>query len=111
MTMLLLFLVLLSGQDQGSQGDAPIRLKAGSLGIPARNGGKVVELLNSAPYVTLPKDPVPVGPTAREWYVDVKNLGPNDVTIQGGTGFSVRLHPKDVVRVRAVGHTFLATRP
>jgi hypothetical protein len=76
--------------------------------IPATAGGEMVELLQAPSIVRLPLSPPEVDQTGNAWYVDVKNLGPNDVTLEettpsAGTSprFVLLLHPKDVARIRA----------
>jgi len=78
----------------------------------------MIELFHPPDAVGLPL-PVPgLGPDGSAWYVDIRNLGPNDVTIQevsvattqNGPQFSILLHPKDVTRIRAVGSKYVASR-
>lgn len=71
----------------------------------------MIELLHSAPLLTLPKEPPRGDPKVGAWYVDVRNLGPNDVTLQGSNGFVVHLHPKDVVRIRALANQYSVGKP
>jgi hypothetical protein len=61
--------------------------------------GNTFQLKNSPAVVYLPQIlPKPL-PSGLPWYVDVVNFGPNNVTIQGNVQFSVRLQPKDSVRM------------
>jgi hypothetical protein len=117
MKTLLLCLAILGWQSQGSQTQTVIRLThAGA--ITAKVGGDMVELVYSPDTVSLPV-PVPgPGQDGAAWFVDVRNLGPNDVTIQSGDAgtiqngppFSVLLHPKDVTRIRAVGSKYVISK-
>jgi hypothetical protein len=47
----------------------------------------------------------------KAWYVDVRNLGPGEVALEGVEGFVVHLQPKQVVRIRAAVNTYTATKP
>jgi hypothetical protein len=108
---LLLCLALFAGQLQMSQNEAVVRLPPHQYSIPAIDGGKMVELLYTPPSVSLPKQIPPRDAEGKAWYVDVRNLGPGEVTLQGAGGFVVHLQPKQVVRIRASGNTYTATKP
>jgi hypothetical protein len=117
MKTLLLCLAVFGWQLQSSQPQTVVRL-VHPASIPAHARGELVELLRSTDTVSLPV-PVP-GPdqSGTAWFVDIRNLGPNDVTIQSGDvattdngpQFSVLLHPKDVTRIRAVGSKYVASK-
>jgi len=77
----------------------------------------MVELLHAPPLVHLPYPPPTSDALGNNWYVDVRNLGPNDVTLEEtapsgnmSPQFTVLLHPKDVVRVRVAGSTYLVVK-
>jgi hypothetical protein len=71
----------------------------------------MVELLYAAPSLSLPKQiPLPDA-SGKAWYVDVRNLGPGEVALEGVGGFAARLLPKQVVRIRAAGNTYTVTKP
>jgi hypothetical protein len=108
---LLLCLALFAGQLQTSQNEVVVRLPPHVVSIPANDGGKMVELLYTAPSLSLPKRIPPVDADGKAWYVDVRNLGPGEVTVQGTEGFVVHLQPKQVVRIRTSGNTYAATKP
>src|SRR5580692_7329215 len=92
MKTLLLCLAILSWQTQGSQTQTVVRLShAGA--IPAKVGGEMIELVYCLDTVKLPV-PVPgPGQDGSAWFVDVRNLGPNDVTIQGGDAATIQNGP------------------
>ena len=96
---------------QISQNEEVVRLPPHAVGIPEGDGGKMVELLHAAPSLSLPKNPPRVTAKGDPWFVDIRNLGPNDVALQGSSDFIVHLHPKDVVRIRAAGNTYSASKP
>jgi len=74
----------------------------------------MVELLKAPPTVRLPR-PVPKrDPQGNAWYVDVKNLGSNDVALEEDPLFEQAdpavvavLHPRDTVRIRANGSRYV----
>jgi hypothetical protein len=99
MKSLLLILALLSAQRPSRDSERTAVLPTNRTTITADYGGKYVSTeelsRRSIPAQILPK-PLPSG---LPWYVDVVNFGPNNVTIQGNVQFSVRLQPKDSVRM------------
>jgi hypothetical protein len=76
-----------------------VTLSPPHLGISFGNGGYLVRLLHETGTVSLPVAPPGKLPSGVPWYVDVENLGPEDVILQGGQDLSIHLHPKDSVRV------------
>jgi hypothetical protein len=111
MKLFLLCIALFLGQMQPSQSEEVVRLPPHAMGIPEGDGGKMVELLHTPPALSLPKNPPRVTAKGDPWYVDIRNLGPNDVAVQGNSDFIVHLHPKDVVRIRAAGNTYSQGKP
>jgi hypothetical protein len=89
-----------------------VRLPPNALGISGNDDGKIVELFNSASVLNLPPKPPAENPIRGPWFVDVRNLGPKDVTIKGINGFTVIIHRNDFVRIRAIGNVYVfAGRP
>jgi hypothetical protein len=111
MKLFLLCIALFAGQLQTSQNEAVVRLPPHTSGIHASDGGKMVELLYAAPSLSLPKEIPAAGADGKPWYVDVRNLGPGEVALEGGDGFVVHMLPKQVVRIRAAGTTYTVTKP
>ncbi|WP_433973469.1 hypothetical protein [Tunturiibacter lichenicola] len=117
MKTLLLYLAVFGWQLQSNTPQTVVRLvHSASITVAAR--GEMIELLSPHDVVGLPvKVPGPDN-NGVAWFVDIRNLGPNDVTIQGsnvatvdnGPQFSILLHPKDVTRIRAAGSKYIATR-
>jgi hypothetical protein len=117
MKTLLLCLALFGWQLQSGGPQTVVRLNH-PRAIPLNARGQMVELYQPLDTVGLPL-PVPgPGPDGSAWFVDIRNLGPNDVTIQessmatsqNGPQFSILLHPKDITRIRAVGSKYVASR-
>jgi hypothetical protein len=111
MKLFLFCVALFAGQLQTSQNEAVVRLPPHVLAIPIADGGKMVELLYAAPSLSLPKQVPSADAEGKAWYVDVRNLGPGEVALEGVEGFVVHLQPKQVVRIRAAGNTYTATKP
>jgi hypothetical protein len=110
--MLFLFcLALFAGQLDTTQNEAVVRLPPHVTAIPTADGGKMVELLYAAPSLSLPKQIPAADGDGKAWYVDVRNLGPGEIALEGVGGFAVQLQPKQVVRIRAAGNTYIATKP
>ena len=118
MKFLLFWIALFAGQLQGPQAQSIIRLTPPhASNISESDGGQLVELVNAPSSVRLPH-PVPKrDPQGNAWHVDVKNMGPNDVSLvqlpifeQMGPQVVVLLHPRDAVRVRANGSGYIATK-
>ncbi|HEX3472031.1 MAG TPA: hypothetical protein VHT28_12690 [Silvibacterium sp.] len=106
MKSLLLILALLSAQLPSRDTERTVVLPTNRATITADYGGKYVQLKNSPAVVNLPQIlPKPL-PSGLPWYVDVVNFGPNNVTIQGIAQFSVRLQPKDSVRIVVSNSTY-----
>ncbi|WP_260740331.1 hypothetical protein [Tunturiibacter lichenicola] len=117
MKTLLLCLALFGWQLQSNTPQKVVRLLH-TPSIPVTARGEMIELLSPHDVVGLPVQVPGPDNNGVEWFVDVRNLGPNDVTIQSvnvstmenGPQFSVLLHPKDVTRIRAAGSKYISTR-
>jgi len=111
MRLFILYAAIFALQTQLSSSEEVVRLPAHTATIPAADGGKLVELLYSPPAISLPKEPPQVGFHGAGWWVDVRNLGPGDVSLEGKGGFTAHLRPKETVRIRAAGTGYTAVRP
>jgi hypothetical protein len=84
-----------------------VRLPPGKTTISQDYGGKLVELINAPSDISLPLLRAP----AAHWSVDIRNLGPHDITIRSGTQFAVLLHPNESATIGAKGaSTFVRLR-
>lgn len=109
---------LLLGQSQTAQSEDIVRLlPPHAFNIPATAGGEMVELLHAPSIVRLPRPAPKLDQLGNAWYVDVKNLGPDDVTIEEATTtaqtasqFVLLLHPKDIARIRAAGAGYVLVK-
>jgi hypothetical protein len=111
MKLFLFCVALFAGQLHTSQNEAVVRLPPHVSAIPISDGGKMVELLYAAVTLSLPKQTPPADAEGKPWYVDVRNLGPGEVALEGNDGFVVHLQPKQVVRIRTAGHTYSVSTP
>jgi hypothetical protein len=111
MKLFLFCLALFAGQSNTSQNEGVVRLPPHMNTIPTTDGGKMVELLYTAPTLFLPRQVPPPDADGKPWYVDVRNLGPGEITLTGVESFVVHLQPKQVVRIRAAVNTYTATKP
>jgi hypothetical protein len=93
----LLCLLFLVGQLNPAKDT--VRLPPGKATILQDYDGKLVELINAPSDVSLPS----LRPPVAHWSVDIRNLGPRDVTIRSGTQLSVLLHPNESATIAAKG--------
>jgi hypothetical protein len=113
MKSIVLMIALFAGQLQGTQPIVRLSPPHAS-NIPETAGGQLVELLKAPASVRLPH-PVPKrDPQGKPWFVDVKNMGPNDVSLeqaplfeQVGPQVVIILHPRDTARIRASGSGYV----
>jgi|SRR5580704_17937656 hypothetical protein len=106
-------IAIFAGQLQGSQ--SVVRLSPPhASAIPESAGGQVVELLKAPPMVSLPHPAPRRDIQGNPWYVDVRNMGPNDVSIEQVPLFAqvapqvlILLHPRDTARIRANGSGYV----
>lgn len=119
MKLFVLLIALFAGQLQDPQGGSVVRLSPPHASyIPETARGQLVELLKAPPIVRLPH-PVPKrDPQGNAWYADVRNMGPNDVSLeqdplfaQVGPQVVILLHPRDTARIRANGSGYVVVKP
>ncbi|HTY84481.1 MAG TPA: hypothetical protein VMB19_09690 [Silvibacterium sp.] len=102
MKLVLLCVALLAFQLPSRDSEPTVVMPSNHAAITFDYGGKYVQLRNSAEIVNMPKIVPKTLPSGLPWYVDVINFGPRNVTLQWNDGeFSVRLLPKDSVRITA----------
>ena len=106
MKVLFLVVALLTAQLPNRDSEPTVVLPSNLAKITVDCGGKYVQMKNSPATVTLPKDPPKTLPSGLPWYVDVVNFGPNEVTLEGMGQLSVRMQPKDSVRVMFNGSIY-----
>jgi hypothetical protein len=104
MTTPIFCLLLFVGQLNTSKG--AVRLPPGKAAISQDYGGKLVELIDAPAEVSLP----PFRASATKWSVDIKNLGPHDVTIRSGNQLAVLLHPNESAKIASRGSGYVRLR-
>jgi hypothetical protein len=116
MKLFVLLIALFAGQLEGPQSIVRLSPPHASA-IPESAGGQMVELLKAPPNVRLPH-PVPkLDLQGNAWYVDVRNMGPNDVSLEQVSLFAqvsaqvvIVLHPRDAARIRANGSGYVVVK-
>jgi hypothetical protein len=98
---------LLAGQMITRQSKPIVRLKPSQAVISSADGGKLVELLNSAATINLPGQPPKVDAQGNPWGVDVKNFGPQAVNIVGNTSFTTKVNVNQTVHIYSSGSTYI----
>lgn len=101
MKALMFCLLLFAGQLNAPR--EVVRLPPGKSVISLRYGGKLVELLDAPADVSLPSPAPSAAPSGIKWSVDIKNLGPRDVTVRNGNQLTVVLHPNQTTTITAQG--------
>jgi hypothetical protein len=101
MTIAIFCLMLFIGQVNTSK--KVVRLPPGKAAILQDYGGKLVELINAPADVGLP----PVRRLPANWSVEIKNLGPHDVTIRNGDQLAVLLHPNESATIASRGSGYV----
>jgi len=96
----LICLALLAGQMRTLQDRPVVHLRPDQDFIQNEFGGATVELANSPKVIQLPKQPPTVDSRGKPWAVDIKNSGPNSVTVVGRAGFSVLVQVGQVVHIK-----------
>jgi hypothetical protein len=118
MKLFVLLIALFAGQLQGPQGESVVRLSPPrASNVPETAGGQLVELLNAPPSVRLPHRAPKRDAQGNAWYVDVRNMGPNDVSLEQAPLFAqmgpqvvILLHPRDTARIRANGSGYIVVK-
>lgn len=72
--------------------DTPVvRLTSNRAAIQAQWGGMRVELVNAPSSIFLPLPPPATDSLGRAWRIQIKNLGPSEVTVSAKSGFSTKV--------------------
>jgi hypothetical protein len=95
------YMLLLAGQGIASKD--VVRLPPGRATISQDYRGKLVELLNAPPEVSLSSPHQSVGQSFADWSVEVKNLGPREVTIRNGGQLKILLRPNESATIASRG--------
>lgn len=68
-----------------------VRLTSNRAAIQAQWGGMRVDLINAPSSVFLPVPPPATDSLGRAWRIQIKNLGPAEVTVSAKSGFSTNV--------------------
>ena len=74
--------------------------------IDVAAGGNLLQLMNTSAALSLPVPPPRTDLLGKPWIVDVKNLGPNKVTITGIKGFNASLLVGQTVHIASNGTAY-----
>lgn len=110
MKTLLIYLALLTGQMNMLQEKQVVHLAPNHAGIDAAFGGDLLELINAPAVIQLPVMPPKTDSAGKPWVVDVKNLGPGIVTVQGKGQFSARINVGQTVHIFSNGAAYSLKR-
>jgi hypothetical protein len=106
MKMLLLCSALLVGQINTLQNKPVVHLPANRDIIGFEYGGDLLQLSNSPAVMALPAVPPKVDSKGIPWSIDIKNLGPRQVTVVGKNQFSVPINIGRSVRIYSNGSAY-----
>ena len=73
-------------------------------------GGKLLELINSPPALTLPHKLPVIDSLGHPWLVDIKNLGPGVVTVTGKGQFTVVIQMGQTIHIACNGSVYTVKR-
>jgi hypothetical protein len=110
MKRLLMGSVWLIGQMVTLQNKPLVHLKPNENRIEASFGGKTLELIDAPVVILLPKHPPDRDELGDPWRVEVKNLGPRAVTIQGERAFSVQVGVGGTTQISSNGVAYSLKR-
>jgi hypothetical protein len=106
MRELLVYFALLAGQMNTMQQKPVVHLRPHGNVIENHFGGKLLELIDAPAVVQLPQVPQKLDDEGNPWCVDVKNFGPNPVTIVGKGKFSVQVNVGQTTHIYSNGDKY-----
>lgn len=106
MKALLLSSLCFMGQMVTLHDKPVVHLKPHESQIKTSFGGKTLELIDSPTLVLLPKYPPERDTLGEPWRVEVKNMGPRAVTIQGKNAFTIQLSVGKAARISSNGEGY-----
>jgi hypothetical protein len=109
MKIVLIYLAFFAGQYNTLQDRPVVRLHPHQEFIPMEYGGDLVELLNAPVQVQLPPLHL-LDSHGRPWVIEVRNLGPNTVTIVGAAQFHVQVPVHNTVTISAAKDGYASGR-
>jgi hypothetical protein len=109
MRELLVYFAVLAFQMNTMQQKPVVHLRPHRNVIENQFGGKLLELIDAPAVVQLPQIPQKLDDEGNPWCVDVKNLGPNPVTIEGKGKFSVQVNVGQTTHIYSNGDKYSLT--
>lgn len=106
MKILLLTMALLAGQMNTFQEKPVVHLRANQVAIDQGFGGKMLELINAPSVIRLPAVPPKLDSDAKPWVVDIKNLGPEAVTVLGKGTFNANINVGQTIHIHSNGTAY-----
>jgi hypothetical protein len=110
MKTFLIYLGLFVGQYNTLQDRPVVRLHPHEDSIPSEYGGDLVELMKAPPVVQLPPLPPVHDSHGRPWSIEVRNLGPGTVTIEGKAQFHVQVPAGNTVTIKSTNVGYSSVR-
>ena len=107
MKLMLLPILLLSGQLHSSTARKVVHLVPAQTMMTASFGGKELDLIHSPGAIYLPESPPRSTEDGLPWYVEIKNLGPAPVTISGKIKFQTKVAVGATVKITSTGRGYL----
>jgi hypothetical protein len=110
MTALLANLLFLVAQMNTLQQAPVVHLNPHHPVIEVAFGGKLLEVTNAPAVIPLPDIPPKSSPQGTQWSVDVKNLGPRVIAIEGKPNFLVRIPVGQTIHIYSNGGSYSMKR-
>ena len=107
MKTLLMPLALLAGQAINLQAKPVVHLKPNTDLIQPAFGGSILELLQAPPVIHLPVAPPKPDANGNRWTVDVKNFGPQPVTVVDKGTFNAPVAVNQTIHIVSNGSVYL----
>ncbi len=106
MKTLLLTIALLASQMNTFQEKPVVHLRANQDAIDQGFGGKLLELIHAPSVIRLPAVPPKLDGDAKPWSVDIKNLGPDPVTVVDKGTFNANINVGQTIHIRSNGTAY-----
>jgi hypothetical protein len=110
MNRLLVLLIVFTGQMNTLQEKPVVHLPPHQNFIAVEFGGDLVELINAPAVLLLPKLPPTLDAHGSPWTIEVKNLGPGNVTIVGKSQFNLQVNVGQTVRIKSSSTGYSSVR-
>jgi len=99
-------MAILAAQMNTFQEKPVVHLRANQAFIDQGFGGKMLELIHAPSVIRLPAVPPNLDSEAKPWVIDIKNMGPEAVTILGKGAFNANINVGQTIHVHSNGTTY-----